>query len=192
MRFSQQEVRDLLIAWVMISIAFGILFRDQTTFLTAILISAVTAGIGFLLHELAHKAVAQRMGKFAEFHAYLPTLVISVVLAFTGLVVAAPGAVVISGFVNRRENGLISAAGPLTNIALAVIFLLLLLLSPLHSLLAIIAGMGFVINSWLALFNLIPFGIFDGAKIIQWNKAFFSAMAVASVVLVFFSAILHP
>jgi len=30
--------------------------------------------------------------------------------------------------------------------------------------------LGAYINTWLALFNLIPFGPLDGAKIFRWNK----------------------
>jgi Zn-dependent protease len=30
--------------------------------------------------------------------------------------------------------------------------------------------LGARINIWLALFNLIPFGPLDGAKILKWNK----------------------
>ena len=39
------------------------------------------------------------------------------------------------------------------------------------------------INASLALFNLIPIGIFDGAKIIKWNKMVWLAAVIAAGIL---------
>jgi len=39
------------------------------------------------------------------------------------------------------------------------------------------------INASLALFNLLPFGIFDGAKIIKWNKYTWGAAVLAAGIL---------
>ena len=58
MKFSKVEVRDLMKAWIAISIAFGIVLRSGT-FLNSFLLAGITVGVGFLLHELAHKVVAQ-------------------------------------------------------------------------------------------------------------------------------------
>jgi Zn-dependent protease len=190
MRFSNQEIKELIIAWALISVAFGIVFRHQTDLTTSILISAATVGVGFVLHELGHKIVAQRMGKFAEFRAFLPLLVFSVLLAFTGIVIAAPGAVMISGFVNRKENALIAAAGPIINIALCIPFFLLFLLAPVGSIWMLIGGFGFYINALLALFNMLPFWIFDGAKVIAHSKPLYAAITITSVILVFLAGML--
>ncbi len=51
------------------------------------------------------------------------------------------------------------------NIFLAIVFILLNGLYPY-----LVFSLGARINTWLALFNLIPFGPFDGAKIISWDK----------------------
>ena len=84
-------------------------------------------GLGFLLHQLAHKFVAQKYGCVAEFRAFDQMLYLAVGLAFfVGFIFAAPGAVMIRGYVDRRKNGIISIAGPAVNIMLAVIFLILL------------------------------------------------------------------
>ncbi|MFW6231354.1 MAG: hypothetical protein ACOC32_05020, partial [Nanoarchaeota archaeon] len=69
--FSSIEKKHLLKAWAAISVAFGIVmtpnFGSSTGFLASILISALTIGIAFLLHELAHKFVAIRYRCHAEF-----------------------------------------------------------------------------------------------------------------------------
>ena len=95
MKFSKREIRDLFLAWVILSIAFAVLFSGfrslfSSVFLTFFGASALTAGIGFLLHELAHKLVAQRYGLFAEFKAFYGMLLIAVGLAFFGFIFAAP------------------------------------------------------------------------------------------------------
>jgi Zn-dependent protease len=77
-----------------------------------------------VLHELAHKFTAMRFGYWAEFRKDNQMLLIAVVLAaLAGVVFAAPGATVVYGDrIGRRENGLISAAGPATSLALALGF----------------------------------------------------------------------
>ncbi|MEM4704640.1 MAG: metalloprotease, partial [Candidatus Bathyarchaeia archaeon] len=46
-----------------------------------------------------------------------------------------------------------------------------------------ICVVGAAFNAWISLFNLIPFGIFDGFKIFLWNKLVWAAAFSASVVL---------
>ena len=188
MRFSKQERQDLFIAWVLISVAFTIALRQTSvSLLENFLISIATVGVGFIAHELAHKYVAQHYNKSAEFKASISMLLLSVVIAFSGIVIAAPGAVVISGFVSQRQSGLISAAGPATNIVLALLFLPVFLAAN-NPFLLVLASFGFLVNAWLALFNLIPFWVFDGAKIIAWNKTIYAILVTTSLLLVFLGA----
>ena len=114
-------------------------------------------------------------------------LMLAIVMAyFLKMVIAAPGAVMISGPVGRTRNGKISAAGPATNIILALIFLAVGKLTALSGLTADIVQYGFIINTWLALFNMIPFGLFDGKKILNWNKFVYIGMVVVSLLLILF------
>ncbi|MBI4981020.1 metalloprotease [Candidatus Woesearchaeota archaeon] len=146
-------------------------------------ISLLTVGIGFLLHELAHKIAAQRFGCMAEFRAFDQMLFLALGLAAViGFTFIAPGAVMISGMITRRENGIISLAGPLTNYVLGLLFLgLMFLLPPL----GFIFSIGFQINFWLGLFNMIPFLNFDGAKIMNWNTFIWLGMVAFGVVFLF-------
>lgn len=176
-QFSEREKHDLFIAWILVSIAFGIVFRNdadlqQFGIYKLVLLSALTVGVGFLLHELAHKYVAQKYDKYAEFHASIPFLVLAVFMSFFGFVFAAPGAVVISGYSTRREMGHIAVAGPLANIILALLALPLLLL--VHAgFWATVIKFFFSINTWLALFNMIPIWVLDGAKVLNWSKRWY-------------------
>ena len=184
---SEIEIKDLIKAWVAISIAFGIVIfyspAIETGIYTSFIISGLTVGIGFLLHELGHKLVAQKYGCFAEFRAFDTFLILAIAIAiFTrgSFVFAAPGAVIISGPVGIRRNGKISVAGPLVNLVLALLFLSILLLPP-AGIMETIAIYGFLINSWLALFNMIPLGNLDGAKVLRWNKPIYALVVIISL-----------
>lgn len=182
---SKVEITDIVKAWVAISIAFAVVlggFSFSLKFLVIMLFAAVTVGVGFLFHELAHKVVAQRYGCFAEFRAFDIGLLIAVAFSFFGFIFAAPGAVVISGHVTRKENGLIAVVGPWTNIVIALLFLLVGIVLPE---LKVISSYGFKINAWLAVFNMIPAFILDGRKVWQWSKLVWAVTFVIGIALTF-------
>ncbi|MCG2718673.1 MAG: site-2 protease family protein [Nanoarchaeota archaeon] len=178
LHFSREELRDLGKAWVAITVAFAIVLSGNqlTSKPSFLVISGIAVGFGFLLHELGHKFVAQRYGCFAEFRSFDFMLVLAFIMSFFGFVFAAPGAVMIRGFVTNERNGKISVAGPLVNLVLAVGFFFMLAVTTgfLHEL----ARYGFFINSLLALFNLIPFGNFDGSKVYRWNKSIWWTLVI--------------
>ncbi|MBT3984818.1 peptidase M50 [archaeon] len=171
-KFSKIELRDLAKAWLIISIAFAIVLSGGvlgTFFIANVILSAVTVGVGFLLHEMGHKIVAQRYGCFAEFRADNFMLLVAVLTSFLGVVFAAPGAVMIAGHVGKERNGKISLAGPATNLVLAILFIGLAFIFT-EGFMARIISFGVLVNVWLGLFNLIPVWLLDGKKILKWNK----------------------
>lgn len=199
--FTAREVRDILISMFVIAIIFayllskGIVSSGTEEFLNnfIVLIPAllIAVGLGFVLHELAHKFVAVRYGFYAEFRMWLEGLIFALFTAFAlGFVFVAPGAVYIHGNnITKEENGKISIAGPLVNIALALIFLSLFPFIPHNPTdiigyeFQVIVTYGFIINSILAAFNLIPLGIFDGAKILSWNPIIWGITFVVAIIL---------
>lgn len=176
MKFSGKEKKDLFFAGFMISLAFAILLSGGLTgilslgFYIVFLIAFFTAGIGFLFHELMHKYVAQSYGLFAEFKAYYKMLWLAILLSFFGFIIAAPGAVYIKGNITKEKNGKISIAGPVTNLILGVLFLILLFALRPEGIFRAFLGFGLTINSLLAAFNMIPAVPFDGSKVIAWDK----------------------
>jgi Zn-dependent protease len=145
----------------------------------ALALALVTAGLGFLLHELAHKVAAVRFGQVAAFQADYGMLFLTIVSALAGFLFAAPGAVVHRGRITDRENGLIALAGPVTNIGLAVLFLPLVLTG--SDILVDIGTQGLFINLLLAGFNMIPFGPLDGRKVVSWSLPVYLLVAVPSI-----------
>ena len=192
---SESELKDLLKAWTAISIAFAVILGKSifsADFYVKFIIASLTVGTGFLLHELGHKIMAQKYGCFAEFRSFDNMLVVAIAMSFFGFIFVAPGAVMISGRINKRKNGIISAAGPIINLVLAFAFLILVSIH-LPKLYKDAAYYGFFINSWLALFNMMPFWLFDGKKILKWNKfAYGSIVAVAFVFMLIQNFIKSP
>ncbi len=98
----------------------------------------------------------------------------------------APGAVVISGFADRDRMGLTALAGPVVNIIIAVS--LLTTLRVLEGTTIYVAVLyGAAINAFLALFNLIPFSIFDGRKVFAWNKQYWAVVFVVALILTLYT-----
>ena len=178
-KFTKNEIKDLIIAFIVISLSFAILYsrRNFNAILYFFPIAMVGVGTGFILHELGHKIAAMKYGYWAEFKLSIQGLLLALITSFVGFVFAAPGAVYIYGqFINDEENGIISFAGPIVNIALAFIFLIICtliypyaMLNQSYALTFVTCSIAFGINSFLAVFNLLPIGNLDGNKILRWN-----------------------
>lgn len=187
----KNETLEFLKAWVGTSFAFAVFisagFIFDTQFLINLLIAALTCGIGFVLHELAHRVAARRFGSEAHFMSNDGMLLVSILVAFIGWFIAAPGAVWHRPL-STEKSGIIAIVGPLSNLLLAALFYLLLSAAPALGLSGILLStvfIGFQINAWLGLFNMIPADPFDGGKVWRWNKVAFGLMAAVAVVMVF-------
>ena len=186
---------ELLKAWAGTTLAYAILRTGASNLLSAdfvenLIVSAIVCGLGFVLHELAHRIVARNYGAEAHFVANNAWLLISIVIAFAGFFIAAPGAVWHRGYLTKRQGGLIALAGPATNLALSALFflallLMIILLLQVPELVAKICLIGFSLNAWLGLFNMIPAGPFDGAKVLNWSPLAFGITVAVGVLLTF-------
>jgi len=97
----------------------------------------------------------------------------------------------IAGSIDRETAGKTAIAGPLTNIVLSTI-ILAFALYPLNQGIQTVAMLSAAWNAWIALINVIPFGILDGLKVFMWNKAVWSAVFMASIALTIFTFIHLP
>jgi Zn-dependent protease len=201
-RISRREEADLFLAWMAISLSFAIIkiapngilgpiqSVDPLVALIYLGISLLTVGIGFILHEMAHKFTAIRYGYWAEFRKDNSMLLIAVALAsLVGFVFAAPGATVIYSNdgrgLSREQNGKISAAGPAVNLLLCVPFAGLVLIGGIlmntsNNILSQIGIFGVQINAMIAAFNMLPISILDGRKVLSWNMPVFALLIIAS------------
>ncbi|MDD1673824.1 MAG: peptidase M50 [Methanomicrobiales archaeon] len=194
-RIPLRERKDLVIAWLAIALAFTLIFIrfgkiDLGVFLIFFGISLVTVGIGFVLHEMAHKFSAMRFGYWAEFRKDTQMLLIAVVLAaLAGIVFAAPGATIIYGGPTREQNGKISVAGPMTNLLLCIPFgaIYLAEMNGTIDLIGSIGMVGFQVNAMIAFFNMLPVSVLDGKKVLSWNIPIFLVMFVVTLVALYVS-----
>ncbi len=188
-KFTAREIRDIIISLLVISLAFDYIIngRDLDATIASFGYMVVVVGFGFVLHELAHKFAAIRYGYWAEYKMWFQGLILALVTSYFGFVFAAPGAVYIHGYnIKPSENGKISLAGPATNIILALLFLISMPLAAQYNLFAV-AVLGATINSFLAVFNLIPLVVLDGAKIFRWNPLIWIASMALAVILLLYS-----
>jgi len=195
-RITRREQADLFIAWIAISISFAIIFlrsishADIFTALLFLGIALLTVGIGFVLHEMAHKFVAMRYGFWAEFRKDNIMLVVAVAMAaLVGVVFAAPGATMIYDIngrgISREQNGWISASGPIVNLLLCIPFAGLLIYggagaSLSGSIISIIGMIGLQVNAMIAAFNMLPVSVLDGRKVLAWNIVVFFVLIIAA------------
>ena len=196
----RRELVALSTAWIVLGVSFSTRymfagwFATPLAFLEVFLLTLLVIGIGFLGHELAHKFTAQRYGAWAEFRLWTIGAIMALVFASIPpgtFVFAAPGAVYIASrssyigdAMDRKTNGVISLVGPIVNIAAAGIFgLASVALSAAGIRGIIINGINFLpwaifINLWLGAFNMIPFFILDGQKVLTWNRPIWALVTI--------------
>jgi len=169
---SKTELFHLSIATLLI-VAVGLSFNSYRHISWQFLTIFIAA---FLVHELAHKFLAQYYGSWAEFRAQMYGLMITAMsaLPFIPFKFITPDAVMV-GLSDKNKFGRVALVGPLTNLVMGFAFLISTYIFPYHSYLY--TGASF--NAWIAMFNLLPFGTLDGQKIFDWNKkAWVSTMCI--------------
>ena len=199
--FSRRELRDLAVGLAVIVFVPLLRLWEYITEEPLLVTGAVAVlTLAFILHEFAHKFAAQRRGLWAEFRLSSLGLMLTLLSIFLfqtsimPLMIVAPGAVMIAGLLNWSDYGRISIAGPATNIAQALAYFVtqMAAVATGNVYLFLICDYGIVINSTLALFNLIPFGMFDGLKIFKWNRRVWLAAAAAAGAFLLYVTVLEP
>ena len=198
---SSREIIHLVASLLVLTIAFTYPNLDPGL----MVIVAFGVGTGFILHELAHKFTAQRYGYVADYEASPMGLLLAIGLKiFTGIVFAAPGAVMIRGrryvygqdedqYLNStaREFAYISVSGAVVNLMLAIIFLTVSFFITDQLISKILSWSAFI-NVFLAGFNMIPFGPLDGAKVWRYNPVLWGVVGIPAIILFLFVNFLLP
>ncbi|MGD6933680.1 MAG: AN1-type zinc finger domain-containing protein [Candidatus Bathyarchaeia archaeon] len=191
--FSPKELKHIgIAALLVVGIGFSIGFYsnilngyDYWTF-EMMAIFAVCLSASFLVHEIAHKIMAQKHGLWAEFRLTMWGAVLTLASVFLPFKMIAPGAMMISGTADRKGLLKISIAGVITNLIFSCAFFAVGFALPLTLTLApyiYVLFFAAYINAFMALFNMIPFGVLDGYKIFSINKKVWAAAFIPSVIL---------
>jgi Zn-dependent protease len=191
--FSQKEVKHTAVAVALVlGIGFSIGLYENlfgglmwTGAMMAAFASVMVAS--FLTHEFAHKIVAQRSGLWAEFRLTTFGAVLTFASVFLPFKMIAPGAMMIGGSLRKNYDMVnISVAGPITNFIYSIVFLGLAFILPVTGHWIFVLLFAAYINAFMAVFNLIPFGVLDGYKIFSLNKGLWALAFVPSAILTLF------
>jgi len=193
---ASHEARDMAIAALALLATFLLAYLPGLSYSPLYVGSIILAVLlGFTLHELGHRFAARALGYYAFFRAWRLGIVLSVLSGLlAGLfsklnmpiipIIAAPGAVYVIPrslmhiVFTRRDELIISSAGPLMNILLAVIGLAVSVVAT--SDLRVVGLLVSRINAWLAVFNLLPLPPLDGYKIARSSVLAWLAVMIAA------------
>lgn len=125
--------------------------------------AVIVAAPAIVLHEAGHKIAALSYGLNATFHAAYMWLGIGVFLKLVNapFLFFVPGYVSYSGFVEPLGTALIAFAGPLVNLLLFAFAFVAIRQKWLKRYLPLLV-LTKQINLFLFIFNMLPFGFFDG------------------------------
>ncbi|MEM1645546.1 MAG: site-2 protease family protein [Ignisphaera sp.] len=183
-----KEVLDFIASIIILGLALSLRYWIVGAYSYA-LTSFFSIGIGFLLHELAHRYTARKFGAISKYRAWYPGLLLSLVIAIVtrgNIIFAAPGAVEIyMTWYTPRIEAVISLAGPFTNIFLALMCTVINTIFSLSFLQPYINILAYI-NAVLAFFNLIPIPPLDGFKALKGYLLGWIVLFALSLVLVIY------
>jgi Zn-dependent protease len=195
--FSHKEIKHIAVAAALvIGIGFSIgLYQNYFKYFNPawtweiMSIFAILMTSSFLSHEIAHKIMGQKNGLWAEFRLTTWGSVLTLISVFLPFKMISPGAMMLAGQPNGDEIVKISVVGPVTNLIFssALLGAAFAFTSVLSSGYIVMLFFAAYINSFMAVFNLIPFGILDGYKIFSFNKKLWALTFIPSVILTLFT-----
>ncbi|NWF96283.1 MAG: hypothetical protein HXY34_09075 [Candidatus Thorarchaeota archaeon] len=211
-RFSQTEVRDLSISLVLVAlVAISVMGQVPIGVINGFILLAYFASVGllwiplaivavfllsFIAHELAHKFAAQHYGMWSEFRMTPQGYYLSLLAILTAFPIFGTGAVMTGGAGDRDQYAKSTLAGPLTNLLIAVAMISLGLVLGLASGVPfgvlLILRYAAQLNSFIGLFNMIPFPPFDGGTVLRWNKSTWIVLVVSLLIAIVLSYMLLP
>jgi len=204
----KQEIKELIIADLALTLAFSIVMIGGIgglahyfgVFLYFIPISFIAVSLSFILHEMMHKFTAEKYGAIAGFRTSPYGLAITLLTSFFGFLFGIPGATMIyTNSFTRREDGIVSLAGPLTNFTIFIFSLIIGLIFFPHFLSNVLftfstntvyklsfiqnmLNMILFISIVVAFFNMLPIFPLDGSKILRWSKPIYFATLLATFI----------
>jgi Zn-dependent protease len=216
-RFSSPELRDLLIACVLVtlvsisimgsSVAVGIGIINGILVVASFISGPfwwVPIGVilifllSFIGHEMAHKFTAQHYGMWSEFRMNSMGYYLSAIAILFSVPIFGTGTVYTSGTSNRDHNAKTNLAGPLSNFIIATGLVIIQMLAYITLSGAMLSNVlflvqyGILINCILALFNMIPFQPFDGGSVRQWNLYVWITLTIALIAILVMGYFIVP
>lgn len=204
----RDELKQLAIADLVLSVAFTLVFvgglgglgSNLGALVVLFPVALIAVTLSFVLHEYMHKLVAQHYGAVAGFVSSTQGLAITLISSMFGFLFGLPGATMIFAHnFTKRQEGIVSLAGPMTNFVVFLVFFAianlmgigtLQIFSSSNSFLSLVITRVLYISVIIAFFNMLPIYPLDGSKVLRWNKYLY--IAVLAVVFFFMYLILPP
>ena len=169
MGISSQEIAVGVISAVILGAAFA--YRKKLLFSAeSIFLFVVVAGFTVVAHELAHRYTALRYKATMEYKFWgvgMAIMLITTILTNTPF--AQPARTILNARdLDSRKSGIISYAGPVMSLLLALIFLGMVLYG---GFLKDMGTIGFGVSALGCVYSLMPFEPMEGRRVYRWNKA---------------------
>ena len=172
----KDEIINIIVSIIVLGFIFTFRGFGNTQYLASHIVqNTIMVSLAFLIHELAHREVARKLGFFARYEMWGAGVLMSVLLSLVSngsIGFASLGAVVIypvadlwgrTKYPGKHDELLISSAGPISNIVLGMIgFILYYMRIPIPGIYEFI-----YLNIWLAFFNMLPIPPLDGFKVFR-------------------------
>ncbi len=191
-QFDREEARDIGISVLALFVGVSVIifmryprgiFSTANLAFFSVATAAVTVFTGFLIHELAHRQVARYYGGTARFRKWDIGIFMVLLTSLVGLLFGATGAVYFSGVYDRKQVGIISIFGPLTNMFSGILLIVGALLASGSYFISGMLMFAGQLNLWFCLFNLIPVWQLDGAKVFAWSREVFVVIFAVAILL---------
>ncbi len=187
-----REAWHWLAALLGVSVAWWIqILRGRGPLMLIPMVFTVVA-VSLLAHELSQKLAASRLGLETTFKAWGSGILFSWLLALIGSIFPAYGSTYVKQLdwwydPEKDKTGIIFAIGPFVSLTLGFAFWAIPTITA-ETLLAVPATVGYITNLLIVILNLIPIQaaggfVWDGKKILRWNKAVWTTLVIAASVL---------
>lgn len=183
-----REIMDLVASFIVLGTAFSIRYIIVGAY-NQMMAAFFAVGLGFLVHELAHRYVANFLGVLSRYRAWYPGLAIALLIAIASrgaIIFAAPGAVeVFLPWYLPKTMAMISLAGPFANIMVSVLCIAISLIPYASHIYQYLTLVGYI-NAFLGFFNLLPIPPLDGYKAVRGSVTRWIPLFIISLILILY------
>jgi len=189
-KMSLYEAWGLAVSLFTASFVFAYDFESPLSVFGALPKAMAAVAVAMAVHEFVQRKVAKRFGCSAAYEMWLPGVVFSLLMVLAGVKLIIVGGTAVVAYKFSRwgmrerhasfdEVGIISMAGPVANLVLATA--LKAFAGPVGW--AAAAGYLSDINTWLAVYNLIPLKQLDGGGLLMWSHTHWLFMMIWAALL---------
>jgi len=188
-----KEISNIILAVIITSLIFAHDWMNPLNTFGNFFKPFIAVTISFLLYHLAQRMMARKLKCYIAYRLWVPGVVFSLLFMMVGIKIVLIGGILLSAYKFGRwgmkdrlptvqEIGFISVAGPITNISLAIIFGLIAgpAATGQESFFAYMS----MLNSWLAIFNLVPIKNLDGGKVMFWSPVYWFFLSLFAILLI--------